>query len=98
MYTWAQNIGMAFSAGKVLGFWVDRETAADILYLAQDGGPIDEKECLSDIGVWLSTDFTFSVQIDMAIQTGTQMAGRVLHIFRGNRTWLMLTLSHGLIQ
>ena len=100
MYTWAQNIGMVFNAGKfeLLRFWVDRETAPDTLYLAPDGGSIEEKECLRDLGVRVSTDLTFSVQIDMAIQAGTQMAGWALRTFRGRGKWLMLTLLRSLIQ
>ena len=32
-------------AGKfeLLRFWVDRDSAPDILYMAQDGGPIEEE-------------------------------------------------------
>ena len=61
---------MMFSAGKfeLLRFWPDREKAPDILYLAPDGGPIEEKECLHDLGVRMSTDLSFSVQIDMVVQ------------------------------
>ena len=53
---------MIFKAGKfeLLRFWVDRDSAPDILYMAQDGGPIEEKECLRDLGVRVSTDLTFS--------------------------------------
>ena len=47
VYEWAAEVGMVFNAGKfeLLRFWLDRESAPDILYLSPDGGPIEEKEC-----------------------------------------------------
>ena len=68
---------MVFNAAKfeLLRFWVDRETAPDILYMAPDGGPIEEKDCLRDLGVRVSTDLTFSMQIDMVVESGSRMAG-----------------------
>ena len=51
---------MTFNAGKFeLRFWMDRDRAPDIMYLAPDGGPIEEKESLRDLGVIINTDFTF---------------------------------------
>ena len=46
VYSWAEEIGMVFNAGKfeLLCFWLDREVAPDILYIATDGGPIEEKD------------------------------------------------------
>jgi hypothetical protein len=64
VYTWAEDIGMMFNAGKfeLLRFWVDRESAPDILFMAPDGGPIEEKDSLRDLGVRVSTDLSFSAQ------------------------------------
>jgi ribonuclease P/MRP protein subunit RPP40 len=63
VYSWAEEIGMVFNAGKfeLLRFWLDRESAPDILYMAPDGGPIEEKECHRDLEVRVSTDLTFSI-------------------------------------
>ena len=90
---------MVFDACKfeLLRFWVDRDAAPDILYFAPDGSPIEEKECLRDLGVRVSTDLTFSVQIVLVIQAGTHMAGWALRTFRGRGKWLMLTLLQSLI-
>ena len=62
VYGWAEENGMNLNAGKfeLLRFWLDRESAPDILYMAPDGGPIEEKDCLRDLGV--SNNFTFSTQ------------------------------------
>ena len=84
VYTWAEDIGMMFNAGKfeLLRFWLDRESAPDILYMASDGGPIEEKDSLRDLGVRVSTDLTFSSQIEMTDAAGSCMAGWALRSFR----------------
>ena len=71
MYTWAEDVGMEFNAGKfeLLRFWPTREDAPDILYMAPDGSPIEEKESLRDLGVRVSTDLSFSEQITLAVQS-----------------------------
>ena len=100
VYSWAEDIGMVFNAGKfeLLRFWLDREAAPDILYMAPDGGPIEEKDCLRDLGVRVSTDLTFNTQIDTVVQAGSRMAGWALRTFRRRGRGLMLTLLRSLIQ
>ena len=63
-----------------------------------DGGPIAEKDCLGDLGVRVSTDLTFSRQIDMVVESGSRMAGWALRTFRRRGRGLMLTLLRSLIQ
>ena len=36
--------------------------------MSPDGGPIEEKDCLRDLGVQVSTDLTFSAQIAKTVQ------------------------------
>ena len=100
VYSWAGKIGMVFNAGKfeLLSFWLDRQAAPDILYLAPDGGPIEEKDCLWDLGVKISTDLTYNVQIDMTVEAGNKMAGWALRTFRRRGRQLMLTILRSLIQ
>ena len=100
VYSWAEDIGMVFNAGKfeLLRFWLDREAAPDILYMAPDGGPIEGKDCLRDLGVRVSTDLTFNTQIDTVVQAGSRMAGWALRTFRRRGRGLMLTLLRSLIQ
>ena len=76
LYTWGDEIGMVFNAGKfeLLRFWPNRHKAPDVLYMAPDGGPIEEKECVRDLGVRMSTDLSFREQIDMVVQSGSHMA------------------------
>ena len=53
VYSWAEEIGMKFNAGKfeLVRFWLDHDLAPDILYMGPDGGPIEEKDSLRDLGV-----------------------------------------------
>jgi ribonuclease P/MRP protein subunit RPP40 len=100
MYSWAEMVGMEFNAGKfeLLRFWPVRNDAPDILYMAQDGSPIEEQGCLRDLGVRVSTDLTFSEQIDSAVQSGNCMAGWTLRTFRGRGRQLMFTVLRTLIH
>jgi hypothetical protein len=67
--------------------------------MAPDGGPIEEKDSLRDLWVRvLSTDLTFSAQIDLTVQSGNCMAGWALRTFRGRSRYLMLTILRTLIQ
>ena len=100
LYSWAESVGMLFNAGKfeLLRFWQDRNTAPDILYMDPDGGPIEEKDTLRDLGVRISTDLTFKAQVDKAVQAGSLMAGWALRSFRGRSKMLMLTILRTIIQ
>ena len=91
---------MVFNAWKfeLLRFWLDREAAPDILYLAPDRCPIEEKDCLRDLGVRVSTDLTFGEQVDMTVQAGSRMAGWALRTFRRRGRQLMLTVLRSLVQ
>ena len=100
MYSWAEEVGMEFNSGKfeLLRFWSDREAAPDILYLAPDGSPIEQKDSIRDLGVRVSTDLTFSTQVNLAVNSGNCMAGWAMRTFRGRGKYLMLTVLRSLIQ
>ena len=100
VFSWAEEVGMVFNAGKfeLLRFWLDRDAAPDVLYLSPEGGPIEEKESLRDLGVRISTDLSFSEQIDMTVNSASKMAGWALRTFRRRGKQLMLTVLRSLIQ
>ena len=52
VYSWANRVNMHFSEAKVkvLRLWANRSAAPGILYMALDGGPIEEKDCTRDLG------------------------------------------------
>ena len=81
-----------------LSYSLDRDTAPDILYLSPDGGPIEEKERLRDLGVIISNDLTFNAQIDTTVNSASAMAGWALRTFRRRGKNLMLTILRSLIQ
>ena len=62
------------------------------------GGPIEEKDCLRDLGVMVSTDLKINTQIDLTIESGSRMAGWALRTFRGRGKELMLTILRSLNQ
>ena len=100
MYNWAEEVGMEFNSSKfeLLRFWVNKEEAPDFQYEAPDGNFIEEKSDLRDLGVRISSDLSFSLQIELAVQSGNQMAGWALRTFRGRGKWLMLTVLRSLMQ
>ena len=100
VFSWAEEVGMVFNAGKfeLLRFWLDREAAPDVLYLSPEGGPIEEKESLRDLGVRINTDLSFSDQIDMTVNSASKMAGWALRTFRRRGKYLMITILRSLIQ
>ena len=100
VYNWADRVNMHFNEAKfeVLRFWADRSAAPDILYMAPDGGLIEEKDCTRDLGVQVGTDLMFSTQVDSAVAAGSRMAGWVLRTFRHRSRGVMLTLLRCLIQ
>ena len=100
VYSWAEQTGMKFNAGKfeLLRFWSNRDSAPDYQYLGPDKEPIREKGSLKDLGVRISSDLTFTDQIDLAVASGSRMAGWALRTFRGRGRCLMLTILRSLIQ
>ena len=100
VYSWAEEIGMKFNAGKfeLVRFWLDHDLAPDILYMGPDGGPIEEKDSLRDLGVRVSSDLSFTLQIDLTVESGGRMAGWALRTFRGRGKQLMLTILRSLVQ
>ena len=91
---------MVFNASKfgLLRFWQDRDKAPDILYMAPDGSPIEEKASLRDLGVRISSDISFNTQIEMTVKSGSNMAGWALRTFRRRGRQLMLTILRSLVQ
>jgi hypothetical protein len=100
VYNWADRVNMHFNEAKfeVLRFWADRSAAPDILYMAPDGGPIEEKDCTRDLGVQVGTDLMFTAQVDREVAAGSRMAGWIMRTFRHRGRSVMLTLLRSLVQ
>ena len=66
---------------EVLQLWANISAAPDILYMAPDDSPIEEKDRTQDLGFQVSTLLLFTAQVDHAVPAGSCMAGWVLPSF-----------------
>ena len=100
LYNWAVNTGMEFNSTKfeLLRFWASEEDKPNVNYLAPNGDIIEEKASLRDLGVRVSSNLSFTEQIEMAAKAGERMSGWALRTFRGRGKLLMLTVLQTLIQ
>jgi ribonuclease P/MRP protein subunit RPP40 len=69
---------------------VDKDSAPAYHYLGPDS--------LRDLGVLLSSDLSFSLQIEKVVSSASQMVGWGLRTFRGRSSYLLLTLFKSLVQ
>ena len=99
VYRWAESVNMTFNSGKFewLRYAVDWPAATVFQYLSQSHSAIEMKDNLRDLGVRLSCDLTFNLQIDKVVNTSSQLVGWSLRTFRGRDSNLLLTLFKSLI-
>ena len=100
IYRWAEEVNMVFNGDKfeMLRFWPGKSPRPDHLYSDQDGGHIEEKTHLRDLGVQVSSDLTFNIHIENVVSASSRMVGWVLRTFRRRSKTTMLTLWKSLIQ
>ena len=100
VYSWADTINMVFNSDKFewVRYVVDKEAAPIFQYLAPDHSSIEQKETLRDLGVRISSDLSFSLQIEKVVTTASQMVGWGLRTFRGRGSFLLLTMFKSLVQ
>ena len=100
IYRWAEDTNMIFNADKfeMLRFWPGTAVKPPNIYKDPDGGLIEEKPHLRDLGVEISSDLTFSIHIENVVAASTRMLGWVLRTFRRRSRVLMLTVWKSLIQ
>ena len=100
VYKWAEDINMQFNSKKfeMVQYCYDEETAPSFDYAAPDSTIIEQKSSVRDLGVILSSDLSFSLQIEKAITSASQMFGWCLRTFRGRGSFLLLTLFKSMVQ
>ena len=93
-------IGMVFNSEKfeLLRFMPKQGDEIDFDYKAPNGNSIQEKACVRDLGVKVSTDLSFKTQIDCTVESASRMVSWALRTFRNRGTYLMLTVLRSLIQ
>ena len=100
VYSWAENINMTFNSGKFewVRYTADQTLAPPFQYAAPNQAPITQKSNLRDLGVQMSEDLKFDLQISKVVTTASQMVGWGLRTFRGRGKHLMLVLLKSLVQ
>ena len=100
VYEWASDINMQFNSKKFE--WVryssNSSSLPDFKYEAPDKTTIEVKSSVKDLGVILSSDLSFSLQIQKAVSSASQMVGWCLRTFRGRGSFLLMTLFKSLVQ
>ena len=98
LYNWANAVNMMFNCSKFEWVRYGTATAPPFQYLSPDQTPIDQKDSLWDLGVSLSSDLTFKLQIEKSVTTASQMLGWGLRSFRSRSKNLLLTMFKSLVQ
>ena len=68
---------MTFNSKKFewMRYTASTQPPPDFQYLAPDSSHIEQKSDLRDLGVRMSTDLTFSLQVENVVTTAIQMVG-----------------------
>ena len=100
VYNWAQHINMTFNSGKFewMRYNVGQNSAPEFQYISPDQTPISMKPDLRDLGVQLSADLSFDLQIEKVVTTANQMVGWGLRTFHSRSRHLMMVLMKSLVQ
>ena len=100
VYSWANTVNMVFNSDKFewVRYVADSVPAPNFQYLSPGQTAIENKDNLRDLGVRLSSDLTFTLQIEKVATTASQMVGWGLRTFRGRGSYLLLTLFKSLVQ
>ena len=90
---------MVFNSNKFE--WVRYDVAGvapPYQYTGPDKCSILQKESLKDLGVRLSPDLSFTLQIEKVVTSASQMVGWGLRTFRSRSSYLLLTVFKSLVQ
>ena len=100
VYSWAETINMVFNSDKFewVRYVVNPASDPSFQYLSPDLTGIEKKDNLRDLGVRLSSDLSFSLQIEKVVSTSSQMVGWGMRTFRGRGSYLLLTMFKSLVQ
>ena len=100
VYDWAAEVNMQFNSGKFewIRYTANKESAPNFQYEGPDSSDIAQKDNLRDLGVRLSSNLSFSLQVEKAVSAASQMVGWGMRTFRGRSSFLLLTLFKSLVQ
>ena len=100
MYDAAEQINMIFNSKKFewIRYSPSNVDPPEAQYTAPDSTIIELKTPVRDLGVQMSSDLTFTLQVDKAVATASQVAGWGLRTFRTRSRRLVIQLLKSLVQ
>ena len=93
-------MNMHFNRDKFecIRFWANPNDMPQCDYLGPDGEPIEVKQSLKDLGVQISDDLSFKLQVEKIVAAASKMAGWGLRSFRRRSLYTMKTIWKTLVQ
>ena len=100
IYDWATEVNMHFNSDKFecLRFWPGSGAPPAYQYTGPDNSEIEVKSNLKDLGVQLSSDLSFKLQVEKTCAAASKLAGWGLRSFRRRSKGVMKTIWQSLIQ
>ena len=100
IYNKAKNVNMHFNGDKFewLRIRPNQSISQDHDYLGPDGEIIEVKDNLKDLGVYLSSDLSFKLQVEKVVTSASKLAGWGLRTFRRRSLVTMRMIWKSLVQ
>ena len=100
IYNWASRVNMHFNGDKFecLRLWPNPSSAPVYDYHGPTGEVIEVKKSLKDLGVTLSSDLSFKLQVEKTVAAASKLAGWGLRSFRRRSLGTMRTIWKSLVQ
>ena len=100
IYSWASKVNMHFNGDKFecLRICPGKSNPTDFDYLGPDGESIEVKDSLKDLGVYLSSNLSFKVQVEKVVASASKLGGWGLRTFRRRSLATMKTIWKTLVQ
>ena len=100
IYNWANTVNMHFNSDKFecLRFWPGSGVPPAYQYKGPDENDIEVKDNLKDLGVHISSDLSFKLQVEKTVSAASKLAGWALRSFRRRSKAVMRILWQTLVQ
>ena len=100
IYSWASDVNMHFNSDKFecMRLWPNPTNTPEFKYMGPDGEEIEVKQSLKDLGVHLSSDLSFKLQVEKTVSSASKMAGWGLRTFRRRSLSTLKTIWKSLVQ
>ena len=99
IYPWAPTNNMNLNGDKFNHHRIGKNLGLnDNIYKDPTGNPIAEKDHIKDLGVYVSSDLTWSKQVDEVVSSARAMSGWALRTFKTRERFPMITVWNTLIR